>query len=87
MQPGVPKKHPTEYLKQLYYDSIVFTPEALRHLVGRSRREPDRDGHRLSVSVGRAPVDHVLDTPGLSDADRDAILGGTATTLLGLPKS
>ena len=27
------KKKPTEYLRQLYYDSIVFTPEALRHLV------------------------------------------------------
>jgi aminocarboxymuconate-semialdehyde decarboxylase len=27
------KKHPTEYLKQLYFDSLVFTPEALRHLV------------------------------------------------------
>jgi aminocarboxymuconate-semialdehyde decarboxylase len=31
-----------------------------------------------------APVDHVLDTPALSDADREAILGGTARTLLGL---
>src|SRR6185369_12486656 len=26
------KKKPTEYVKQMYYDSIVFTPEALRHL-------------------------------------------------------
>jgi aminocarboxymuconate-semialdehyde decarboxylase len=30
------------------------------------------------------PVDHVLKTPGLSDADREAILGGTAARLLGL---
>src|SRR5881397_4077651 len=27
------KKKPSEYLKQLYYDSMVFTPEGLRHLV------------------------------------------------------
>ena len=27
------KKKPTEYLKQLYYDSIVFTPEALKTLI------------------------------------------------------
>ncbi len=27
------KKQPTEYLNQLYFDSLVFTPEALRHLV------------------------------------------------------
>ena len=26
------KKKPTEYLKQLYYDALIFTPEALRHL-------------------------------------------------------
>src|SRR4030095_1097989 len=27
------RKKPTEYLRHLYYDSIVFTSEALRHLV------------------------------------------------------
>ncbi len=27
------KKKPTEYLRQLYFDSLVFSPEALRHLV------------------------------------------------------
>ena len=27
------KKKPTEYLNQLYFDALVFTPEALRHLV------------------------------------------------------
>jgi len=27
------QKKPTEYLRQLYFDSLVFTPEALRHLV------------------------------------------------------
>jgi aminocarboxymuconate-semialdehyde decarboxylase len=27
------KKKPTEYLRQLYYDSLIFTPEGLRHLV------------------------------------------------------
>src|SRR5207248_1958609 len=27
------KKRPTEYLRDLYFDSIVFTSEALRHLV------------------------------------------------------
>ena len=27
------KKKPTEYLKQLYYDTMVFRPEGVRHLV------------------------------------------------------
>jgi hypothetical protein len=31
-----------------------------------------------------APVDHVLATPGLGDAERQAILGQTAARLLGL---
>ena len=27
------KKQPTEYLKQMYYDSVLFTPEDMRHLI------------------------------------------------------
>src|SRR5208282_3241729 len=27
------KKKPTEYLKQIYFDSLIFEPEAIRHLV------------------------------------------------------
>jgi hypothetical protein len=30
-------------------------------------------------------VDHILNTPGLSDAERIAILGGTAAKLMKLP--
>ena len=30
------------------------------------------------------PVDHVLETPGLTDANREAILGATARALLNL---
>ena len=29
------KKKPTEYLRQLYYDTIIFTPEALAYLASR----------------------------------------------------
>jgi hypothetical protein len=32
------KKKPTEYLNQLHFDSLVFTPEALRHQWPRSAR-------------------------------------------------
>ena len=49
---GAPlKKKPTEYLRQLYYDSIVFTPEAMRHLIAEVGVEPDRHGLGLSVPV------------------------------------
>ncbi len=32
----------------------------------------------------KTSVDHILGTPGLSDAERAAILGGTAAKLLGI---
>src|SRR5229473_1502684 len=31
------KKEPTEYLKQIYFDSLIFSPEAIRHLASGSR--------------------------------------------------
>ena len=78
------KKKPTEYLRQLYYDSLVFTPEALRHLAAETGVEPDRHRHRLSVSRGRRPRwTTSSSTPGLSDDERIAMLGGTAAKLLG----
>ena len=50
----------------------------------RGRRRQDHDGHRLSVPWTQTSVDHILNTPGLSDADRSAMLGDTAVKLLGI---
>ena len=78
------KKRPTEYLKQLYFDSIVFTPEAWRHLaaqVGSSRIVLGTD---YPFPWTETAVEHILVTPGLSDAERAAMLGGTAAKLLGI---
>src|SRR5437016_4861502 len=78
------KKRPTEYLKQLYFDSIVFTPEALRHLaaqVGSSRIVLGTD---YPFPWTETAVEHILATPGLSDVERAAMLGGTAAKLLGI---
>jgi aminocarboxymuconate-semialdehyde decarboxylase len=54
------KKKPTEYLRRLYYDSMVFTPEGLRPPDRPGRREPDRSGHGLSVPLTKTAVDHIL---------------------------
>jgi aminocarboxymuconate-semialdehyde decarboxylase len=78
------KKHPTEYLKQLYADSLVFTPEGLRHLVAEMGVGQIMIGTDYPFPWVDAPVDHVLKTPGLSDADKIAIVGGTACKLLGI---
>jgi aminocarboxymuconate-semialdehyde decarboxylase len=78
------KKKPTEYLKQLYYDTIVFTPEALRHLAAEVGSQQIVMGTDYPFPWEKASVNLILGTPGLSDAEREAILGGTAARLLGI---
>jgi aminocarboxymuconate-semialdehyde decarboxylase len=78
------KKKPTEYLKQLYYDALIFTPEALRHLVANMGASQIMLGTDYPYPWEDKPVDHVMATPGLSDDDRIAILGATAARLLGI---
>src|SRR5580704_2662830 len=79
------KKKPTEYLRQIYVDSIVFTPEALRHLVATVGAGQVMVGTDFGFPWVTDPVGHVLATPDLSSADKVAILGGTAAKLLRLP--
>ncbi|MGH7347692.1 MAG: amidohydrolase family protein, partial [Candidatus Rokuibacteriota bacterium] len=78
------KKKPTEYLRQLYVDSIVFTSEALRHLVAETGPGQIVMGTDYPFPWTKTSVDHILDTAGLSDADRVAMLGATAARLLGI---
>jgi len=78
------KKQPTEYLKQLYFDSIVFTPEALRHLAAQVGSSQIVLGTDYPFPWTQTAVEHILATPGLSDAERAAMLGGTAAKLLGI---
>jgi aminocarboxymuconate-semialdehyde decarboxylase len=81
---GPLKKKPTEYLKQMYYDNIVFTPEAMRHLIAEVGAGQVVVGTDFPYPWTRTAVDLVLATPGLDDAQRIAILGGTAAGLLGI---
>jgi aminocarboxymuconate-semialdehyde decarboxylase len=78
------KKRPTEYLKQLYFDSIVFTPEALRHLAAQVGPSQLVMGTDYPFPWEKGAVDHILKTPELTDAQRVAILGTTAARLLGI---
>ncbi len=78
------KKHPSEYLRQLYFDSLVFTPEALRHLVAECGASQIVMGTDWPFPWTTTAVDHILNAPGLSAAERRAMLGGTASKLLGI---
>src|SRR5262245_9898468 len=78
------RKKPTEYLRQLYFDSLVFTPEALRHLVAETGPGQIVMGTDYPFPWTETSVDHILSTPGLSDAERAAMLGDTAARLLGI---
>ena len=78
------KKKPTEYLRQLYFDSLVFTPEALRHLVAETGSGQIVMGTDYPFPWTRTSVDHILGTPGLTDDERVAMLGATAAKLLGI---
>lgn len=76
------KKRPTEYLRDLYFDSIVFTSEALRHLVAECGASQIMMGTDFPYPWTSTAVEHILGTPSLSDAERAAILGDTACKLL-----
>jgi len=82
----LPKKQPTAYLRdgQLYFDTIVFTPEALRHLIAESGPDRIMIGTDYPFPWTSTEVDLVLSTPGLTDDQRIAILGGTAQKLMGI---
>jgi aminocarboxymuconate-semialdehyde decarboxylase len=79
---GPIKKKPTEYLKQMYYDTMVFTPEGLRHLIAEVGADRLMIGTDYPYPWTKTAVDHVFDLPGVSEADKIAMLGGTAAQLL-----
>ena len=78
------KKKPSEYVSQLYFDSLVFTPEALQNLVRQVGASQVLLGSDHPFPWSAQPVAHVLATPQLSDADKAAIVGGNARRLLGI---
>ncbi len=78
------QRQASEYMKdQILVDSMVFSAEGLRHLVAEM-------GVSQVVYGSDQPfpwpdtMDLIVDAPFLSDADKQAILGGNLTELLGI---
>ncbi|WP_053846991.1 amidohydrolase family protein [Streptomyces sp. NRRL B-24085] len=73
---------PSTYLRRMWFDALVYTPRALRHLVeevGADRVVLGTD-HPFDMGVDDPLVR--LDAAGLAPADRAAIAGGNALDLL-----
>ena len=83
------KKKPSEYLKsgQLFFDSMVFTEEGLRHLIAEAGIDHIVMGTDHPFPWTKVAVDHILNQPNITDPDRIAMLGGNAAKLLGLKEA
>lgn len=75
------KKKPTEYLKQIYFDSLIFEPEAIRHLVAQVGAGQVVLGSDYPYPWELHPVSPILATASLSDDQKADILGHTAAKL------
>jgi aminocarboxymuconate-semialdehyde decarboxylase len=76
---------PVEYLRKMWFDTLVYEPEALRHLVNVVGASQLVVGSDYPFDMGHYdPHGLVKATPGLSESEVAAILGGNAAALLGL---
>jgi predicted TIM-barrel fold metal-dependent hydrolase len=78
------KKQPTEYLKQLYFDSLIFSPEAIRHLAAQVGSDRIVLGSDYPYIWQMHPVDHIFACDSLGDDEKAGILGATAARLLNI---
>ena len=72
------KKQPTEYLKQIYFELLVFTPEALRHLAAQVGVGQIVLGSDYPFPWELHPVDHIFASTSFSDDEKADMLGRTA---------
>lgn len=76
---------PSHYLKQVYVDTVVYTPESVAALVAMMGADHVLLGTDYPFDMGEDdPVGLVERTPGLSDEERGLICGRNAARLLGL---
>jgi aminocarboxymuconate-semialdehyde decarboxylase len=76
-------KPPLEYVKNLYYDSLVHIPEALAFLLEMVGPAQILVGTDYPYPMAeRQPVDFIDSVPGLIPADRQAILDGNVERIL-----
>ena len=81
---GLPRP-PTEYLRKVYFDTIVFTPHQLDYLVNVFGEDRILMGTDYPFDMADSdPVGHINSVGSFSPATRAALAGGNARKLLGL---
>jgi aminocarboxymuconate-semialdehyde decarboxylase len=74
---------PSEYLRQIWCDALVYTPQALRHLIEAVGGDKVVLGTDYPFDMGVTDPVARATAAGLPAADLTALLGGNAATLLG----
>ena len=75
-------KQPSEYMKtQIYADSMVFSEEGIRHLVAEMGASQVVYGTDMPFPWPET-MELIIDSPNLSDAEKEMILGGNLMRLL-----
>jgi aminocarboxymuconate-semialdehyde decarboxylase len=80
---GSPRHPPSHYLRQVWFDSVVYDPATLRQLVDRVGASQVVAGTDYPFDMGSYRIHELLAAvPGLSALDRAGILGLNAARLL-----
>jgi aminocarboxymuconate-semialdehyde decarboxylase len=76
---------PSYYMKKMYYDTMVFSPEGIRHLAAEMGASQLMVGTDYPFDMGHYDIHGLIAAvPNLSEADRGRLLAGNAARLLGL---
>jgi len=85
---GEEQKKPSEYLKQIYFDSLVYRTKNLEQLIDEAGPSQIVLGTDYPYGMqNRNAVAHILSVPDLTDEQREAMLGGTLAKLLKLKRT
>jgi aminocarboxymuconate-semialdehyde decarboxylase len=80
------RKKPSEYLKKLYFDTVVFDERELRHLIEIWGADHIMLGTDYPFDMAEPdPVGFLGRVTGVSEKDMALVAGGNAERLLGLP--
>jgi len=82
---GIPDNPPGHYMKMLYFDTMVFEPDQLTHMVQRYGADHVLLGTDYPYDMGETDPLGLIGRVDLSDDDRAAMSGLTAAKLLKIP--